>query len=201
MSICNQPQADTAVHIARVQNMTSKETLPTMVFGIWMHKEEILKILGKHCNQILSGAPYLVQKDQGHLVTSVFWPQGHRTRYKIIRGTLDPDHPPKFGQWPWDTEHWVTPWWKGVQVHTMQPCNYISSKPQKPHPIGLIGLLWQFLQLQTSYSLGTLYEGPKYEYKICKCKWVMDAQTYMGRCYHLVQFNLADHLKQNKDSS
>ena len=88
-----------------------------------------------------------------------------------------------------------------VQVHTMQPCNYISSKPQKPHPIGLIGLLWQFLQLQTSYSLGTLYEGPRYEYKICKCKWVMDAQTYMGRCYYLVQFNLADHLKKHKDSS
>ena len=53
----------------------------------------------------------------------------------------------------------------------------------------------------TSYSLGTLYEGPRYEYKICKCKWVMDAQTYMGRCYHLVQFNLADHLKKHKDSS
>ena len=97
--------------------------------------------------------------------------------------------------------HYDTPWWKGVQVHTMQPCNYISSKPQKSHPIGLIGLLWQFLQLQTSYSLGTLYEGPRYEYKICKCKWVMDAQTYMGRCYHLVQFNLADHLKKHKDSS
>ena len=65
------------------------------------------QILGKNCNQIFSGAPYRVQKDQGHLVTSVFWPQGHRTRYKIIRGTLDPDHPSKFGQWPWDTEHWV----------------------------------------------------------------------------------------------
>ena len=50
--------------------------------------------------QTFSGAPYLVQKDQGHLTTSVFLPQGHRTRYKIIRGILDPDHPPKFGPWP-----------------------------------------------------------------------------------------------------
>ena len=68
--------------------------------GLWnMDAQRRLKILGKNCNQIFSGAPYRVQKDQGHLVTSVFWPQGHRTRYKIIRGTLDPDHPSKFGQW------------------------------------------------------------------------------------------------------
>ena len=64
-------------------------------------------IWGKNFNQIFSGALYLVQKDQGHLTTSVFLPQGHRTRYKIIRGILDPDHPPKIGPWPWDTEHWV----------------------------------------------------------------------------------------------
>ena len=65
------------------------------------------QIWGKNCNKLFSGAPYLVQNDQGHLVTSSFLPQGHRTRYKIIRGILDPDHPPKFRQWPWDTGHWV----------------------------------------------------------------------------------------------
>ena len=57
------------------------------------------QVWGRNCNQIFSGAPYLVQKDQGHLVTSVFLPQGHRTRYKIIRGILDPDHPSKLDQW------------------------------------------------------------------------------------------------------
>ena len=31
------------------------------------------QISGKHCNQIFSGALYLVQKDQWHLVTSVVW--------------------------------------------------------------------------------------------------------------------------------
>ena len=78
------------------------------------------QILGKNCNQIFSGAPYRVQKDQGHLVTSVFWPQGHRTRYKIIRGTLDPDHPSKFGQWLWDTEHWVRCRWSPPQKNIKQ---------------------------------------------------------------------------------
>ena len=57
------------------------------------------QVWGRNCNQIFSGASYLVQKDQGHLVTSVFLPQGHRTRYKIIRGILDPDHPSKLDQW------------------------------------------------------------------------------------------------------
>ena len=34
------------------------------------------QILGKNCNQIFSGAPYRVQKDQGHLITSVFGIRG-----------------------------------------------------------------------------------------------------------------------------
>ena len=76
------------------------------------------QIWGKNCNKLFSVAPYLVQNDQGHLVTSSFLPQGHRTRYKIIRGILDPDHPPKFRQWPWDTGHWCekTPLFMGPCV-------------------------------------------------------------------------------------
>ena len=34
------------------------------------------QILGKNCNQIFSGAPYRVKKDQGHLITSVFGIRG-----------------------------------------------------------------------------------------------------------------------------
>ena len=34
------------------------------------------QILGKNCNQIFSGAPYRVQKDQGHLIASVFGIRG-----------------------------------------------------------------------------------------------------------------------------
>ena len=34
------------------------------------------QILGKNCNQIFSGAPYRVQKDHGHLITSVFGIRG-----------------------------------------------------------------------------------------------------------------------------
>ena len=92
------------------------------------------QIWGRNCNQIFSGAPYLVQKDQGHLVTSVFLPQGHRTRYKIIRGILDPDHPPKFWQWPWDTGHWVfcvffsqvKLIWTKVNFHTRKLPNWMQ---------------------------------------------------------------------------
>ena len=84
------------------------------------------QIWGRNCNQIFSGAPYLVQKDQGHLVTSVFLPQGHRTRYKIIRGILDPDHPPKFRQWPWDTGHWVHVKHKLALMNPTPQCVYCA---------------------------------------------------------------------------
>ena len=40
------------------------------------------QILGKNCNQIFSGAPYRVQKDQGHLITSVFGIRGTVTGTK-----------------------------------------------------------------------------------------------------------------------
>ena len=117
------------------------------------------QIWGRNCNQIYSGAPYLVQKDQGHLVTSVFLPQGHRTRYKIIRGILDPDHPPKFWQWPWDTGHWV----RSSIRRPITACSKTSSHISKSR-------IWKFIHGDVDFFY---------------CLWKNDSLTLLGFCFCL----------------